>query len=182
VLIVSSSTNSTRRLTIDSNGNLTDTGEILVSSSPLNVHGAPGATSGFVVSFSNNVQSFMLPRLTPVDRRTLSGLWGGASGLVHPAGDRIYVRSSDGPVDVFTYNSVTGALGSTPLLSFPTASTSPFYGIHQMAITPDGNKLYVPQPHALAVYDASTGHVLTSITHPAIVQPTGVCFAASRFP
>ena len=85
----------------------------------------------------------------------------------------------DGPIDAFTYNFFTGALGPKPLLNIPAPSALSFDGLHQMAITPDGNKLYVPQPHALGVYDASTGRLLRSITHPAIVQPTEVCFATS---
>jgi len=181
VLTTSFTTRRVLRLTIDSAGNLTDTGEVLfLGSNPLNAYGAPGATAGFVVSPSSNaLQSFTIPGLTPVDTRRLSGLGGGVSGLVHPAGDRIYVRSSDGAVDAFTYNPITGALGATPVFSIPTASAGSYYGIDQMALTPDGNKLYVPQPHALVVYDASTGDVLTSITHPALVQPTGVCFATA---
>jgi hypothetical protein len=46
-----------------------------------------------------------------------------------------------------------------------------------MAITPDGAKLYVSQPHAVVVYDAHTGDLLRSMTHAAIVSPKGVCFA-----
>jgi hypothetical protein len=181
VLTTSSNTGKVRLLTLDSTGNLTDTGKTLAYESPMNVYGAPGATSGFVVSFSNSIQSFTIPGLMPVDTRRLSGS-GGISGLVHPAGDRIYVRSvrgSSGVVDVFAYNPVTGALGATPLFSIPVSGALPYFGMDQMAITPDGNKLYVPQFGALVVYDAHTGHVLPSITHPAISQPTGVCFAPS---
>jgi DNA-binding beta-propeller fold protein YncE len=108
--------------------------------------------------------------------RQLTGSFG-ISGLVNPAGDRVYVRSNGGDIDVFDYNSTTGALGAAPLFSIPIADTPTFFGMDQMAITPDGTKLYVSQPSALVVYDASTGDLLTSIEHADIVTPTGVCFA-----
>ena len=51
----------------------------------------------------------------------------------------------------------------------------------------DGSKLYVSEPDlvnpansALNVYDPSTGALLTSITHPDIQTPTGVCFNSIR--
>jgi hypothetical protein len=179
VLAASFAANKIRRLTIDSIGHLTDTGEVLVSDSPMNIYGAPEALSGIVISFfSHSVRPFPLLGLTPVDARLLSGLGGGISGVVHPSGDRVYVRSDGGAIDVFAYNAVIGTLGSTPLCIISIVNTSvPLYGIDQMAITQDGNKLYVPQPQALVVYDAHTGHVLRSIIPPDIVEPTGVCFA-----
>ena len=47
----------------------------------------------------------------------------------------------------------------------------------QMALHPNGTKLYVSQPGALKVFNASTGARLTSLTASGIVAPTGVCFA-----
>jgi hypothetical protein len=63
------------------------------------------------------------------------------------------------------------------LLSLPITPTLTFNGMDQMAITPDGAKLYVSQPNAVVVYDAHTGDLLRAITHAAIVTPTGACFA-----
>ena len=79
-------------------------------------------------------------------------------------------------MDVFEYDSVTGMLGASSLFSIPIANTPTFFGIDQMGITPDGFKLYVSQPGALDVYDASTGDLLTTITDPGIGAATGVCF------
>ena len=103
----------------------------------------------------------------------------GISGQINPAGSRAFARSNGGAVDMFAYNSTTGALGATPLSSIPIADAPTLFGADQMALHPNGTKLYVSQPGALNVYDASTGAPLTSITAPGISEPTGVCFARS---
>jgi len=182
--VLATSTNGTiRRLTIDSAGHLTDTGEGLASGGdPNNVFGAPSSTSGMVVHRSQgDIRSFTMPGLVLVDSRPLTGTFG-ISGLIHPAGDRVYVRSNgpqsySGAIDVFAYNATTGQLSPAPLFSLPIATTFTFAGMDQMAVTPDGAKLYVSQPNAVVVYDANTGHLLRSIAHAAIITPTGVCFA-----
>jgi hypothetical protein len=182
-VLAASSNASLRRLTLNDAGYLTDTGEVLASGGdPNNVFGAPSSTSGIVVNRSQgNIRSFTIPGLVLVDSRPLTGTFG-ISGLINPAGDRVYVRSNgpqsnSGTIDVFAYNSTTGQFGPSPLFSLPIAPTLTFNGMDQMAITPDGAKLYVSQPNAVVVYDAHTGHLLGSITHTAIVTPTGVCFA-----
>ena len=76
--------------------------------------------------------------------------------------------------------SVTAQLAAAPSFSIPIASTLTFFGMDQMAMHPSGTKLYVSQPGALNVYDASNGTLLTSITGPSIVQPTGVCVVAQQ--
>ncbi|MCH7698848.1 MAG: hypothetical protein IH865_07920 [Chloroflexi bacterium] len=181
VLATSINTGRVRRLTIDGAGNLTDTGEVLSVGGPNNVFGAPSATSGIVITrFPDQIRSFTIPGLALVDTRNLSGSFG-ISGLVNPAGDRVYARVNS-VIDVFSYNSATGALGAAPLFSIPISSTLTFFGMDQMAITPDGTKLYVSQPGALKVYNANTGAFITSITHPGIIRPTGVCFASGVAP
>jgi len=64
-------------------------------------------------------------------------------------------------------------------LSISVFETSPFFGIDQLAVHPDGEKLYVSQPGSLNVYDAATGNLLDTITAPEIVSPTGVCLATA---
>jgi hypothetical protein len=183
VLVTSVDTGFVRRLMIDSAGKLTDTGEALdtggsgTSFGPNNVHCAPGARSGIVVMRDFlKIQSFTIPGLAPVDIRNLSGTSSGISGIITPAGSRFFARSSGGMVDGFTYSSTTGELGTLPFLTTPISDAPTFYGMDQMAIYPDGSKLYVSEPGALKVYHASTGALLKSITDPNIVEPTGVCF------
>ncbi|MBI3799514.1 MAG: hypothetical protein HY268_21415 [Deltaproteobacteria bacterium] len=177
VLVTSSDTGNVRRLTLDSLGHLTDTGEVLFSGDPMNVYCAPGGTSGVVVNFNpRQIQSFTIPGLNSVDVRPLSGGFG-VSGVVNPIGNRVFARSTvDGAVDSFEYNPITAKLSATPLFTLPFASAIPLFGMEQMALHPKGTKLYVPQPEALNVYNANTGAALTPITAPGIVTPTGVCF------
>jgi hypothetical protein len=189
VLVSSNNTGRVHRLSLNGAGTLTDTGELLFSPDhgfvvrPNNVFCAPNSTSGLAVRGAPaEIWSFTMPGLGLVDIRPLPGRLDGISGLVHPAGGRVYVRSNgnaDGAVDVFTYNSATGALGDNPLLSIPIANTPPFFGMEQLALMPDGTKLYVTQPRAVNVYNASNGTLLRTMTASDIVQPTGICVAVA---
>src|SRR5207302_2029381 len=103
---------------------------------------------------------FTLPGLSSVDSRNLSG--GSAINAVFsPIGDRIYVREDRGRVDSFSFNPSTGALGAAPQFSITVSSASTFFGIDQIAISPDGRFLYVPQTDRLSIFDASTGALLS---------------------
>lgn len=188
VLVTSDDTGNVRRLTIDDNGNLTDTGEVLFSggsgfsNGPNNVFCAPGGKSGIVITRDpHQLQSFTIPGLGAVGVRDLSGTFG-ISGQINPAGNRAFARSNGGAIDVFDYNSTIAALGASPLFVIPIADTETFYGIDQMALHPNGTKLYVSQPGALNVYNAGTGALLKSITGPNIIEPTGICFSSNRPP
>ncbi len=183
VLVTTGFTAEVRRLTIDGAGTLTDTGESLPlpGSNAVNSVCGPDSASGLAVSgdFTDGfIESFTIPGLAPVDSRTISGQEFTQSAVINAAGDRASFRSTDpGSVDVFDYNSATGALGAAPLFSFPVADSPVFLGADQMALHPNQSKLYVSEPGALNVYDASNGSPLGSITDPAIVGPTGVCFS-----
>src|SRR5262249_25960747 len=128
----------------DGAGTLTDTGEVMSAGGPPNnVLAAPGGATGVVITrpcqpatgclTPGTVTSFTIPGLTPVNTRTLSGF--GISGVISPAGDRLFVRTdlepftspvpfplplvcpSGATVDVFTYNAATGAIGASVLFS-----------------------------------------------------------------
>jgi hypothetical protein len=150
-----------RRLTLSGTGILADTGEVLNLSNPVNVYCAPGAASGVVIQFSEfeNMTSFAIPGFVPSNGRDLSGGIVGRSGTINPAGNRVFARScpqngffcsGPGKVDVFDFNSATGALGASPLLTFPVAEIRTdsflFFGIDQIALHPNGGKLYVSEP------------------------------------
>ncbi|HYE35531.1 hypothetical protein [Methylocaldum sp.] len=185
-VLATSSDGTVRRLTLSGTGTLTDTGERLsLGDEPNNVFCAPGGTSGLVITtFSSEMTSFTIPGLERVDTRALSAGFG-ISGLINSAGNRAFARSSyEGFFDVFDYNATTAALGATPLLSVPISNTFGFFGIDQMALHPNKAKLYVSEffANALNVYDANTGALLTSITDPHIVEPTGVTVAAVTDP
>ena len=90
-------------------------------------------------------------------------------------GDVLYARRNS-LLTAHAYDPATGAQGTElfPSIVVPQSSLGK-YGIDQLAVT--GNKLYVPTPNAVNVYASDTGDLLTTITDPAIVAPTGVCFA-----
>jgi hypothetical protein len=126
------------------------------------------------------VTSFTVPTLTAVDTRTLSAATG-QTPVFSPTGDRVFVRSAGGTIDVFAFNPATGSLGSAPLLTIP---INPFpdpdlgvfshFGQDLLAIHPNGSKLYVSEPNAVRVFDANSGALLTSITGPNINLPQGL--------
>jgi hypothetical protein len=184
----------TRRLTLSSTGTLTDTGEALsLDAISINVYCAPGAASGVVVG-AGVTSSFTIPGLSEVDTR-LPGK-DVFTGAINPAGNRVFMRSNlPGTVDIFEFNSATGALGASPLLTFPVADAvlfpgdnSRIPGIDQIALHPNGSKLFVseisfgPPPSAVNVYDPSTGALLASIMDPNIVFPTGVTVVTEADP
>jgi Ca2+-binding RTX toxin-like protein len=176
VLATSFESDTVRRLTLSATGTLTDTGEVVSVSNPANVYCAPGAASGVVLQLGEGgaVMSFAIPGLSAVDTRPLSGE-DAFTGTINPTGNRMFVRSGGtGSIDVFDFNSATGALGASPLLTIPVAKANPFLGIEQIALHPNGGKLFVSEPSTLNVYDPSTGALLASITDPAIMEPTGV--------
>ncbi|MGH7898354.1 MAG: hypothetical protein ACREQQ_10405 [Candidatus Binatia bacterium] len=184
VLVGSELANNVRRLRIDASGQVVDTGDVLSNANTVNLNNvncSPQGTTGVAVNFNpTQIQSFTIPGLAPVDNRTPTD--GNAlSGAFNSAGTTFYVRSGSnqdgsGAVDAFTYNPTTAALGAAPFFTIPIiqASNSAF-GVEQLAVHPTANKLYVPQPNALNVYNATTGAPLTPITNPNIVDPTGVC-------
>ncbi len=168
-----------RRLTIDTMGNLTDTGEELASDGALNVYCAPGSSSGVIAnSHGRNVVSFTIPGLSLVDTRTLPGY--GNSAVFNPEGDRVFVRSIfRGAVVTFTYDAATGALGATSDDSVSVSHATNFFGMDQLGISAGGGALYVPEGfpvNAVSVLDAANlkAPLLASITDANIVEPTGI--------
>ncbi len=183
-VLVTSLIGTVRRLTIDSAGNLTDTGEALSSSFPLNAYCSPSSNAGVVVNQvgGGSVESFTIPGLASVDVRFTTGVSAHA-GAINPAGDRVFVRTASGTVDAFGFNQATGALSATPLFTINVNSSQPFFGIDQIAVHPNGLKLYIPEVGALGVYDVDpafdSGDLITSIVDGNIIRPTGVCFPAT---
>ncbi len=185
VLVASVSGRNVRRLSLDAEGRLSDTGEVLpldAGSDPLNVYCAPGSNAGLVVSFTDNTfRSFTVPGLQPVDARTLLGL--GNSAVFSAEGDRVFVRSGNpGSVELFDFDRATGALGAAARDSVSVASAVDFFGMDQLALGAGGAALYVPEGmpvSAVSVIDAAdqSAPLLASITGPNIVNPTGIVLA-----
>jgi hypothetical protein len=188
VLFTSVQTGNVRRLTLDGSGDLTDTGEVLFSGAsgfedgPNNVVCAPGDRSGVVIRRAPlEFRSFTTPGLGQVDSRPLGGDGYGLAAVFDADRERVYVRSGggglgSGAIDVYDYGLADGTLGAAPALTFAIGSTPTFYGMDQVALHPDGSKLYVGESGTLNAYDPDTGQLLASITDPAISVPTGICF------
>jgi cysteine-rich repeat protein len=176
VLVVQDNNNVVRRLTIDSGGNLTDTGETLPLTAAFNVVCGKGGQAGVAISGFGTIQSFKIPGLTPVDSRTLAAP--GISAVVNATGDRVYVRSG-GMVAAFTFDSTTGALGAAPLVTIPVAGASTYYGVDQVALNNTGTKLYVTAGTAVQIYDSTSGSPLGSITDPSLNSAAGICVVSS---
>ena len=168
-----------RRLTIDTIGNLTDTGEELATDGALNVYCAPGSNSGVIASsYGRNISSFTIPGLYLVDTRMLPGY--GNSAVFNPEGDRVFVRSiSRGAVVTFNFDAAVGTLGATANDSVSVSYATNFFGMDQLGISADGDALYVPEGfpvNAVSVHDAANlrAPLLASITDTNILQPTGI--------
>jgi hypothetical protein len=185
VLIASFNGFAVRKLGLDGSGTLSDTGlSLATDESPHNIACAPGGLSAVVVGgeFGQNgiLTSFIVPTLTAVDTRTLSAQIG-QTPVFSPTGDRVFVRSAAGTIDVFAFNPATGSLGNAPLLTIP---INPFpdpdvgffshFGQDLLAIHPNGSKLYVSEPNAIRVFDANSGALLTTITGPNVTHPQGL--------
>jgi DNA-binding beta-propeller fold protein YncE len=180
VLISSQSDGKVHRLVLDEAGQLSDTGEAVSADSPINVVCAPGGRSG--VAIEDQVRSFLVPGLAPVDAPNIpDNVGSGLAAAFTPAGGQVFVRSH-GVLSGFSFDPETADLSPAPLFQMPLAPTLIFYGIDQIAMHPDGSKLYVSNPPVVSIFDPETRAPLGAIAGPAIVQPTGVCLAATRPP
>lgn len=175
VLVSSFKAGQVRRLLVDGAGRLTDTGDVLSVSGPNNVICAPGGASGVAITGrGDQIHSFTIPGLVPKDVSSLSGHFG-ISGVFHPAGNRFFTRDNGGYVEAFDYDLLTGGLGAVPLFRAFLWDTRAAFGMDQIALHPNGTKLYASQSDFVRVLDANTGALLTVL--PSLAGPTGICFA-----
>jgi WD40 repeat protein len=176
VLVTSFDDRNVRRLMIDGDGNLTDTGDVLVLSEPANnVVCDPHGSSGVVITRSGNLRSFVIPGLTPVDLRDQAGT-SGISGQIDPSGTRLYARSNGGVVELLDYDSSSAEIGAAPVWKRSIQTALTYFGMDQIALHPGAPKLYVSQTDGVRVLDSDNGALLATITHPDFIQPTGICF------
>ena len=167
---------------------MTNTGDtIAIGAEPNNVNCAPGSASAVVTNRSaGDARSYTTPPLAgPVSTQGLTGGFG-ISAVINAAGTVLYERSiNGGNIDAFSYNQATGVIGAS-LGGFPQpiGPTNTPFGMDQMALHPDGTKLYASQAGSVEVFNAATGAFITSITDNSIVDPFGICFAggASAIP
>ena len=175
VLVTSMTQGKVHRLTLDPDGLLFPTGEVLGDTWSRNVYHAPGNKVGVAVT-AGRLGTFSVPGLAPMSSTAVSG--SAVSAAFSPAGDRVFVRTLFNGLRAFSLDPDTGALGAAPVFSIPAARTTGWFGIDQVAVHPSGTKLYVPDGTALKVYSPSTGTLITSIPIPGATQLSGVDIAA----
>jgi len=168
--------NLARRAVIDGTGNVTNTLQSVPSPAPNNVAIAPDAQSGVVITRAENAaRSFLVSGMSPVDVRALGGVFGLCVAF-NPAGDRLFTLSNS-VVESYTYDSGTGSIGAAPLFSVPITGNITYFGMDQLAVHPDGSKIYASQGDKVTVHVASTGAVLSTLTTGPV---TGVALRPGR--
>ncbi|MGV3721684.1 MAG: PKD domain-containing protein [Actinomycetota bacterium] len=184
-LVPSARSNRVRALTLSGAGVFADTGKLRAVTDPVNGCVSRDGRWGVAVTYNpGTVSSFSVPNLATTTSRTLPSGARGVSAVLSPGGDRCFVRTTKGVV-VYSFNAYTGALGASPLfqITAPYCSAVVYFGMDQIALSPDGQRLYVGVANALNVFDAQTGAVLSALTSPGkIVQPTGVYVKVNHGP
>lgn len=137
---------------------------------PNNSTCAPGSHAGVLLDRKGGVTSFTLPGLQYADYQKVRD-----DDVVAAAfsadGRRLYVRSSES-VEAYDFDPRTGAM--SPAWRRQAPHSTPFFGMDQIAVHPDGAKVYVDGGSELLILDAASGRRTGSI--PA-GDATGVCFA-----
>lgn len=189
-------TNRLRRLRIVEPGKLVDTGESLTALSVRTagsdsyrfkkVFAVPGSQVGVAIAeFGNpHIVTFSIPGLQVLDKRDSPA---GDSAAVNSTGDRLYVRgysvANGGFVTGITLDPVTGALGASPVVSFPVGQSSDFatnFG-NALEVSPDGAQIIVtegtgfpnsPATPRLTYFNATTGAREDFLELPGTSSPT----------
>jgi hypothetical protein len=184
-VLLSSSSGKVHRFMMSESGSLTDTGEEFdAGSSVNNVICSPDGNSGIaILRFPGTIKSFIVSGMTPVDIRSLSGHQG-ISGSFTKDGTKVFIRSNIGFIDAFTFNSATGSLGASPENTIISSFASPLFGVEQIALHPDGSKLYAskfdwtvsPMEHKVDVFDTNTGALISQLDDGNLLFPAGICF------
>lgn len=137
---------------------------------PNNAVCAPGSLSGILLDRAGGMTSFTMPELEVADRETVADSALVAAVFAHD-GRTVYVRSRSS-VAAYGFDPLNGEMSPEWKHELPRAST--FYGVEQIALHPDGNKLYVDGGGPLLILDPETGHELGGMP---LGDATGVCFA-----
>lgn len=139
-VLVATRAGQVRRFVLDAEGQLNDTGETLVVAAPFNVYCAPDGASGVAVSYSGGtLHSFRVSGMVPVSTRSMSGP-GPVSGAFAVDGTKFFVRSETGILDAFGYDPSTSQFGTTPIFTLEVGALTPYSGIEQLALDPQGNE------------------------------------------
>lgn len=191
VLVGTDMPHAVQKLTVDTRGTITHTGLAASTRHPVaTVHCAPGSQTAVVVSSTGAViQSIDLRTMATVATRPLAAQSAdpigpplGLSGVFTAAGHRFLARSERGDftgvgfIESFRYDPVSGHLGRRLRRTriAPTATSS--RGTSEIAISPDGRRLYVPLPgpDEVRVLDAASLSFITTLGGPDFDGPFSV--------
>jgi hypothetical protein len=137
---------------------------------PNNAVCAPGSFAGVLLDREGGLTSFTLPGLEKAQHKSL-GTSAGVAAVFSRDGKSLFVRSEHS-VKAFQFNPLSGEMNELWHQTVPETST--FYGIEQIAIHPDGEKLYVDGGGPLLILNPETGTKLGDIN---FGDTTGICFA-----
>jgi len=191
VLVGTDAPQAVHKLTVDAHGTVTRTESQFPMRYPVaTVHCAPGSQTAVAVSSTGAIiQSFKVDTMTGMATRALAAQSAdpigpplGLSGVFTPNGDRFFARSERGDfvgvgfVEAFPYDAASGMLGSDPRRARvdPTAASS--RGTNEIALSPDGRRLYVPLPGSdeVHVLDAGSLSHLTTLDGPHLDGPFSI--------
>jgi Ca2+-binding RTX toxin-like protein len=161
-----------RKFSIDSNGNITNTGLTLAVPDPNNAYVSPDTNFGVAVSRSGSIISFNISDLSPVDTTSLSNGFG-LAGVFAPNGETFYTLTQN-TVEAYSFDPLTGDLGNTPTFTIGIDPQRTFFGMDQIDITPDGQKLYIGESNGVNVYSTLNGTLLDTINNSTLIRSTGV--------
>ncbi len=157
---------------------------------PANVSCSPDSSTAVVTTLDPSADLRLFPLtptlpVGPVDTEVLTSDWG-VSTEFSSDGTILYARSfsfggGDGHIDAYEYDGENGFIGAFKS-GFPEVigdAVAAVNGTDQMALNPDGSKLYVSQLGSVGVYDPDTGDFLHEVDEDIyeIAEPTGICFA-----
>jgi len=159
-------------LKLAKDGSLSDAG-FATAGAWTNAYCAPGSHVA-VVNSSGGWNSYTLPGLSPVGSVTSTDP---QSGTFSPDGQRFYARGQSA-VQAFAFDPQTGQFGAELWTASLPPYAASYFGIEQIAVTPDGKELYVTHGDQLSALDAQTGQTLVVLEAPELQGTTGVCFGA----
>ncbi len=160
-------------LSLSSGGVLSDVTNQSVPTGGLALHNAycaPGSRSAIAAAGGGALHSFLLPGLTPVSNIAVQA----QSAAFAPDGKRLYVRSFNSVVRALAFDPATGVIGAQLWQTTVTGGTG-FFGRDELALSPDGGKLYVPEAGVLRVLDAATGASLSNLTNADLTSASAIC-------
>ena len=184
VVIASEGGDRVRRLVLDATGNLTNPGEVMRETMPLNISIVPDGSIGLLVTYPllnlmgqivspGRVRSFTIHGMLPIQTFTPPGTDFIVNAIADPGASRAYVRR-ELTLLALPFDAATGFFGGTPIWSVALGDIIPCYGNEQLVLHPNRSKLYTTIPTGVQVVDAATGALITTITHPDLPLPTGM--------